>query len=148
MYIDIPEFDVMKRIIVFPLIAVIAFSGCASSNGVFPQATESSSALSTSISEVTTAETSDTTISERTSESIEAAWDSRLDHDGSGLDEIPELLVELDSVNRICDISIDNDAYMDLEESIDEYEATLWESDESGYNLRTFFLAFGVVIIA
>lgn len=119
----------MKKSVVL-ILSMCMLAGCSSVDTV----------PDTSVTEAPTTTTDETIIEEteadvyeRTQEMIDAAWEERLEYNGSGSDEIPELVVIMDASVCMSDISIDNDVYTELETAVDEYEAEVYAADVDMY---------------
>ncbi|SMC40927.1 hypothetical protein SAMN06296952_1086 [Oscillospiraceae bacterium] len=122
----------MRRLVIIVCFALLVAS-CSSTPDVVTSESSGSSVTTENTSTMESIPDGTTeSFVERTQEYIDAAWDSRLDYNGSGLDEIPDLALESIRYDYglISDVTVENDSsYNGLAASIEEYEEGLMETD-------------------
>ena len=126
----------MKKHILISIVVVLLFSGCRMNSSDEPETLENVvSSTGTIITEVSLESLSPECVveettepRERTQEMIDAAWDERLNYNGSGLDIIPSVRVNNNITDRwINEIYVDGVGYSELSSAVYQSQDDLFE---------------------
>ena len=125
----------MKRSLLLILVALTIASCSVSPNTVTSESFDLATSTYSSVEETTSDDVS--CLPEgRTQDVIDEAWESRLDHNGSDLVEIPDVSISRYSDEVISYIEVDPLLYSDLSVSVEDYDHSFRGGDEPDESLR------------
>ena len=141
-----------RKYIVEILVISLMFTGCTSdelpavtneaSEVIATTGTESETVIETSVQETESSVVEEPveTLPPRTQEMIDAAWDERLNYNGSGIDSIPSIEGQWYIPDRcIASISIEDDDYQCLSDSLYEMQQNIIDNLDQSVNIKLFY---------